>query len=66
MTWGSHCPMCGREDCSWTDGTTCEGRSGQSPTLQQGWLRRQLDSAVRAVEKWDDGMRMGWKRVRKP
>ena len=25
MTWGTHCPQCGREDCDWTDGHTCQG-----------------------------------------
>lgn len=27
MTWGTHCSMCGREDCDWTSGGTCEGAS---------------------------------------
>ncbi len=26
MTWGTHCSMCGREDCAWVDGEMCEGR----------------------------------------
>ncbi len=25
MTWGTHCPQCGREDCQWVAGTLCDG-----------------------------------------
>ncbi len=25
MTWGIHCPQCGREDCKWVEGELCDG-----------------------------------------
>ena len=25
MTWGSHCSICGREDCDWVNGDLCDG-----------------------------------------
>lgn len=25
MTWGSHCPLCGLNDCKWVASGTCEG-----------------------------------------
>ncbi len=25
MTWGSSCPQCGHDECSWTAGKMCEG-----------------------------------------
>lgn len=28
MTWGSHCPNCGKDDCGWADGPMCEGLIG--------------------------------------
>lgn len=31
MTWGSHCPECGRESCRWTTGYICEGRAPRPP-----------------------------------
>ena len=46
MTWGSHCPVCGGEDCRWSVGTDCDGMHRQ--VLQFGvridnvktWKRR--------------------------
>lgn len=26
MTWGSHCPICGKDECRWNVGRICEGR----------------------------------------
>lgn len=32
MTWGSHCPQCGREDCGWSAGDYCEGNTIRPPS----------------------------------
>lgn len=31
MTWGTHCPQCGREDCGWIAGDYCEGNTPRPP-----------------------------------
>ena len=31
MTWGTHCPQCGREDCGWAAGNYCEGNTRRPP-----------------------------------
>lgn len=28
MTWGTHCPQCGRVECRWIAGKVCEGNLG--------------------------------------
>lgn len=44
MTWGSHCPQCGREDCGWVVGEICEGNLQMKlATLKQ----------LRAENDWD-------------
>lgn len=40
MTWGSGCPQCGRDDCTWTLGKDCEGqhRRREKPTFKTSLL----------------------------
>lgn len=56
MTWGTHCSMCGREDCSWADGERCEGREKASDAISQPSVQQT------AREAFEDEMdKLGWK-----
>ncbi len=35
MTWGTHCVRCGREDCGWECGGTCEGSAVEAFDLDR-------------------------------
>lgn len=57
MTWGSHCPMCGLEDCSWTRDGTCEGRqrlAAQSAADECGALRTEIERLRKEVSALRD------------
>ncbi len=52
MTWGAHCARCGREDCSWECGGTCEGSAVGAFDLDRALLDCALENiAVRALER---------------
>lgn len=52
MTWGTHCARCGREDCGWECGGTCEGSAVDASELDRALLDCALQNiAVRARQR---------------